>query len=230
MKHAAIYLRVSSRSQDTKSQKPDLEAWAKACGEKVIWYEDKASGSSMDRKGWNKLAADIEAGKVSRIVCWRLDRLGRTCSGLAALFDDLQTRKVGLVSLKDGVDLSTPAGRLLANVLASVAQFEREVRFERQKAGIDKAKKDGKVWGGSEKGRRIKVTDEQVKTIHRLYRERTKIAAIARAVGLSRQTVYQYLPGQGRPHNRAGAHSGVCLAAAGGLRHSFDGLATVKLR
>lgn len=199
MKHAAIYLRVSSRSQDTKSQKPDLEAWAKSCGEPVVWYEDKASGATMDRKGWNKLAAAIEAGKVSRVAVWRLDRLGRTCSGLAALFDDLQKRHVGLVSIKDGVDLSTSAGRLMANVLASVAQFEREVRSERQRAGIEKAKADGRTWGGSEKGRRIKVTDEQVKTMHRLGQEGTKIAAIARAVGLSRQTVYQYLPaGQSR--------------------------------
>ena len=193
MRHAAIYLRVSSKSQDTKSQKPDLEAWAKASGEEVVWYEDKASGATMDRKGWNKLATDVEAGKVSRVVVWRLDRLGRTCSGLSALFDDLQARKVGLVSLKDGVDLATSAGRLMANVLASVAQFEREVRSERQRAGIDKAKEDGKVWGGSEKGRKVKVTDEQVETITRLQGEGTKVAAIARAVGLSRQTVYQYL-------------------------------------
>jgi DNA invertase Pin-like site-specific DNA recombinase len=193
-KHAAVYLRVSSKSQDTKSQQPELETWAKGCGEKVVFYEDKASGATMDRPAWNKLSADVEAGKVSRVVVWRLDRLGRTCSGLSALFDDLQERKVGLVSLKDGVDLSTSAGRLMANVLASVAQFEREVRSERQRAGIEKARKDGKVWGGSAKGRRLKVTDEQLHTIQRLYGESAKVAAIARAVGLSRQTVYQYIP------------------------------------
>jgi DNA invertase Pin-like site-specific DNA recombinase len=194
MKHAAVYLRVSSKSQDTKSQKPELEAWAKACAEEVVWYEDKTTGSTMDRPGWNKLAKAIEAGQVNRVAVWRLDRLGRTCSGLAALFDDLIARKVGLVSLKDGVDLNTAAGRLMANVLASVAQFEREVRSERQRAGIEKARKDGKTWGGSAKGRRLKVSDEQLDTIHRLHAENATIAAIARAVGLSRQTVYQYIP------------------------------------
>ena len=61
-----------------------------------------------------------------------LDRLGRTAKGLTALFEDLVTRKVNLVSLKDGLDLSTPAGRLMANVLASVAAYETEVRSEQR--------------------------------------------------------------------------------------------------
>jgi DNA invertase Pin-like site-specific DNA recombinase len=70
----------------------------------------------MDRPAWNQLSDDIRDGKVSQVVVWRIDRLGRTAKGLTALFDDLQTRKVNLVSLKDGLDVSTPAGRLMANV------------------------------------------------------------------------------------------------------------------
>ncbi|NMD14362.1 MAG: recombinase family protein, partial [Caldisericales bacterium] len=68
----------------------------------------------------------MHLGNVSQVVCWRLDRLGRMAKHLTALFADLQERKVNLVSLKDGLDLSTAAGRLMANMLASVAQFERE--------------------------------------------------------------------------------------------------------
>ena len=75
----------------------------------------------MDRPGLNRLLADVSAGKVARVVVWRLDRLGRTAKGLTALFEDLAARKVNLVSLKDGLDLKTAAGRLMANVLASVA-------------------------------------------------------------------------------------------------------------
>jgi len=86
--------------------------------------------------------------------------------------------------------LGTPAGRLIANVLASVAAYENEVRSERILAGQAVAKANGKSWGGSVKGRRIKVTDEQVKTVLRLHRERESIAAIARAVSLSRPTIY----------------------------------------
>jgi DNA invertase Pin-like site-specific DNA recombinase len=132
--------------------------------------------------------------KVSAIVCWRLDRLGRTARGLTALFAELAERKVNLVSLKDGIDLNTPAGRLMAHMLASVAQYETEVRAERVIAGQARARAEGKTWGGSEKGRRLKVTDEQVTLIRRLRREGESVASIARATNLTRPTVYSYLP------------------------------------
>ena len=94
----------------------------------------------MDRPGFERLMAAVRAGKVSTIVIWRLDRLGRTASGLTALFEDLRSREVNLVSLKDGLDLATPAGRLMANFLASVAAFETEVRAERVMAGLAAAR------------------------------------------------------------------------------------------
>lgn len=189
----AIYLRVSSKSQDTRSQEAELKRWADSQDVDVAWFRDKASGKTMDRPGWNKLWADVSAGKVGRIVVWRLDRLGRTASGLTKLFEDLIARKIGLFSLKDSLDLETPAGRLMANVLASVASYEREVRGERQRAGIEAAKAAGRTWGGSQRGRLISVTQEQLVQVKRLHGEGEKIAAIARAVGVSRPTVYRLL-------------------------------------
>ena len=166
----AVYVRVSSRQQDHASQLPDLERWVKAYadGSEVRWYRDTFTGKTMERAGWKSLEADITAGRVSKIVVWRLDRLGRTASGFTRLFDDLQARKIPLVSVKDGLDLSTSAGRLMANVLASVAQYETEIRGERTKAGQAVARANGKKWGGSEKGRLLKVQPEQVATIKRL--------------------------------------------------------------
>jgi DNA invertase Pin-like site-specific DNA recombinase len=201
-KWVAIYVRVSSKNQDTKSQLPDLERWAAAQEEPVKWYKDKFTGKTMDRPGWSKLDADIHASKVSRVVCWRLDRLGRTAKGLTALFEDLQDRKVGLVSLKEGLDLSTPAGRLMAHVLASVAQYETEVRAERIMAGQAAARAAGKKWGGSPKGRRVKVTDQQARIIQQMRQEKVSITAIAKATGLSRPTVYSVLAGNGQPVNQ----------------------------
>jgi DNA invertase Pin-like site-specific DNA recombinase len=195
MRHIAVYLRVSTRRQDTRSQEPDLQRWVEAFADEtpVVWYRDKASGKTMDRPGWNRLEADIEAGRVTTVVVWRLDRLGRTASGLTALFERLQFLKINLVSLKDGVDLSTPAGRLIANVLASVAAYENEVRSERIVAGQQAARSEGKRWGGSQKGRRIKVTTEQVEMVKRLKQDATPVATIARATGLSRPMVYSVL-------------------------------------
>lgn len=202
MRHIAIYIRVSSRKQDTRSQEPDLRRWAEAYsnGTPIKWYRDKASGRTMDRPGWKRLEADLDAGKILKVVVWRLDRLGRTASGLTALFEKLTSRKIGLVSLRDGLDLATPAGRLMANVLASVAAYENEVRSERIVAGQEAARANGKRWGGSAKGRRIKVSEEQVATVRRLHSEASPVSAIARAVGLARPTIYRLL--------RNTAHSG----------------------
>ncbi len=195
MQHIAIYVRVSTRKQDTRSQEPDLKRWTEAYadGTPSKWYRDKATGKTMDRPGWKRLEANLNAGRVRTVVVWRLDRLGRTASGLTALFEKLTARKIGLVSIRDGLDLTTPAGRLIANVLASVAAYENEVRSERIVAGQEAARAADKRWGGSEKGRRVKVTEEQAETIPRFRAERKTIAAIARAVGLSRPTVYSVL-------------------------------------
>ena len=106
-KYIAIYTRVSSAQQTTRSQKADLKRWIEAQGinGQARWYEDKSTGKNMDRPGWMKLQAAIDAGRVSKLVVWRLDRLGRTASGLCKLFENLQAKKVRLVSLMDSIDL-----------------------------------------------------------------------------------------------------------------------------
>ncbi len=195
-KHVAVYLRVSTTAQDTASQEPDLKRYADSQGEPVTWYRDKFTGKTLDRPGWKKLWEAVLAGKVSKVVCWRLDRLGRTTAGLSPLFDELVARRIALVSMREGIDLTTPAGKLMANVIASVAQYETEVRAERVRAGQAVARANGKRWGGSKPGRMLKVTREQVRTIRKLNREGMAIAAIARATGLTRPTVYAYLEGR----------------------------------
>jgi DNA invertase Pin-like site-specific DNA recombinase len=192
-KHVAVYVRVSSKQQEQRSQEPDLKRWAKAQEGEVAWYHDKFTGRTMRRPGMDRLMADVEAGQVSTIVVWRLDRLGRTAKGLTALFEDLRAKGIGLVSLKDGLDLSTPAGRLMANVLASVAAYETEIRAERVLAGQAAARAAGKRWGGSMKGRLIKVTREQLASVRRMKADGAKIASIARATGLSRPTIYRLI-------------------------------------
>jgi DNA invertase Pin-like site-specific DNA recombinase len=193
-KHVAIYLRVSGSGQDTKSQEPDLKRWAASQKGPIIWYRDKFTGKTMDRPGWLKLAKDLEAGRVSKLACWRLDRLGRTAKGLTALFEDLVEGKVNLVSLKDGLDLSTPAGRLMANVLASVAAYETEVRGERIRAGQDVARAAGKHLGRPAGIHTpLKITAEQEAMIHRMRREGEQVARIGRATGLSRPSIYRVL-------------------------------------
>lgn len=189
-----IYLRVSStKGQETRSQEPDLQTWAKAQPDEVVWYRDRFTGTTMERPGLDKLLADVRSGKVSKVCVWRLDRLGRTAKGLLTLLDELQVLGIGFVSLREGFDLSTPAGRLMAGVLASVAAYETEVRKERQLAGIAKAKAEGKSWGGRKAGTRVKVTEEKETVIRQLHDKGYSIASIARTVGLTRKTIYRAL-------------------------------------
>lgn len=195
MKHTAIYVRVSSDKQSTASQTPELRAAEQrylASGESVVWYEDTFTGKTMNRPEWNRLDAELKAGNVSRVVVWRLDRLGRTSSGLTALFDRFVTDGIEFVSLRDGIDLLTPAGRMLAGILANVAQFETECRLERVKAGIAAAKAKGKKWGGSKKGRRLKLSAVKER------RARELIAAgeystreVARLVNIGKTTIVE---------------------------------------
>lgn len=196
-KITAIYTRVSTSQQSTRSQKPDLKRWIDSQNPdtlgQVKWFHDSATGKNMDRPGWQKLEKAIDTGQVHKLVVWRLDRLGRTAAGLCKLFEDLQAKRVRLVSLKDAIDLGTASGRLMANMLASVAAFETELRGERVRAGQQAAKAAGKTWGGSEKGRRYGVSDEQVEAIIKMKGEGEKISKIVRATGVSRSSVYRVL-------------------------------------
>lgn len=193
MKTTAIYVRVSHRDQTHASQMPDLERWAEANDGAVEWFKDTFSGRTMQRPGMDKLLDRLRTGKLERIVVWRLDRLGRTTRGLCQLFDELRERHVDLVSLKDGFSLESPAGRLHARILASVAEYETEVRAERVAAGQSVARRKGKKWGGSAKGWRWKVSDDQVTAIHEMRAATKPIAHIARVTGLSRPTIYRVL-------------------------------------
>src|SRR5204862_6922743 len=124
-----------------------------------------------------------------------LHRPGRSASGLTALFVGLIARMVDLVSVKDGSVLRPPGGRLIGRLAASVAALQTEVRRARIAAGQAVARANGKTWGGSEKGRRIKVEAEQERMIRTMRAAGEKIAAIARATGLTRPTVYDVLAG-----------------------------------
>jgi DNA invertase Pin-like site-specific DNA recombinase len=203
----AIYARCSSLSQDLRSQESDLKVWAtqqEATGVEIRWFTDRATGTNFNRPGWQALEADVNAGLVDRIVVWRLDRLGRTAGKTIMLLDHLERKGVAFVSLRDGFDPSTPAGRLMRNLLVSFSQYETEVRSERQRAGIDAALEDvragkRKSWGGRKAGTRISLTAEKERLCWSLKESGQTVTSIARTLQLSRKTVYQALRRQPTP-------------------------------
>lgn len=189
----AIYSRVSTEKQSTDSQRKDLESYAR--GKDCIWFEDKFTGRKMNRPGMDKLLDAVRRGEVNRIVVYDLSRLGRTAKGLTALFEELIERKCTLVSLKDGIDLLTPSGRLIANVLASVAQFETELRREKVLAGIAAKKAKGEKWNNGRPKGSVKWTEQDVEAIKSMKASGLPMTKIVARTKLSRSTIYNILGG-----------------------------------
>jgi DNA invertase Pin-like site-specific DNA recombinase len=149
----ALYARVSTHDQTCENQLLELRRYAEARGWTAIEYVDHAVSGSKDRRpALDQLTADVRRHKVQAVVCWRLDRLGRNLRHLVLLLDEWQARGAAFVTLGEGIDTSTPAGRLVAGVLASIAEFERARIQERIFAGLARARAQGKRLGRPRSG------------------------------------------------------------------------------
>jgi DNA invertase Pin-like site-specific DNA recombinase len=194
MKRVAAYTRVSSSSQSDAMQVDAIEKWAAANGIDIkIWESDCYTGTTMARPGWKRVWDAAMSDKVDAIVVWKLDRLGRTTLGLVHLFEQCIERDIRLISLTDGIDLSTANGQLLARMLAAFAEFERTVRAERQAAGIAKYKeklaKEGRRWPGGKPDGWTKANPADVVDLRR---RGLTIAQTAKVLGISRASVCKF--------------------------------------
>ncbi|MEI6079719.1 MAG: recombinase family protein [bacterium] len=152
-KKVALYLRVSTLSQSTELQSKDLLKYIEQRGWSVAGiYEDKASGVSEDKRPqFKKLLEDARLGKFDIVVCHRLDRLSRSLKDLVNTLQFLAEHNVEFVSFKDNIDLTTATGRLMMNIIASMAEFEASLIKERVRAGLILAKQKGKILGRPKK-------------------------------------------------------------------------------
>lgn len=183
------YARVSTADQNLRMQVDAL----KAEGCKHI-YEEKISGSKTERKELQRMLETVRDGDT--IVIWKLDRLGRSLKHLVELVSQLMEKGVGLKSLNDPIDTSTSQGRLIFNIFASLAEFERDIIRERTMAGLKAARVRGRR-GGRPKG----LSKEGIRTsilAASLYKgKESSISEICDALKISRPTLYKYLRYQG---------------------------------
>lgn len=136
------YMRVSTDDQNLDMQRKALNRFG-VPDDRI--FSDKKSGSRMDRKG---LELAVKAcGPDVTLVVWKLDRLGRSTIGILDLLDDLTSRDVGIVSLTENIDTTSPHGKFFVTVIAAFAQLERDLIAERTKAGIAAAKERGVKMG-----------------------------------------------------------------------------------
>ena len=147
-KRAAIYIRVSTAEQETEMQEVELLEYCQRRGWESILYRDHGqSGAKQDRPALNALLSDLRKRKVDVILVWSLDRLARSLKQLLSISEECRSLGVDLVSLRQSIDTTLPAGRLTFQILGAVAEFERELLRERVKAGMAQARRAGKRIG-----------------------------------------------------------------------------------
>jgi len=178
------YARVSTDAQDHALQ---LDALAKAGCEKV--FVETASGIRTDRIELTKALEMARSGDV--LVVWSLSRLGRSVRHLIEISDELQRREIGLRSLTENIDTTTPTGRFLFLVLSAVQNLERDVLIERTRAGLAAAAARGR------RGGRPPVLDaDKLRAAKAMLASGTMTSTeVARQLGCAPSTLYRHLPG-----------------------------------
>jgi DNA invertase Pin-like site-specific DNA recombinase len=161
------YARVSTKDQETAAQVAAL----KAAGCERI-YREKASGGRWDRPELHRLLDQLREDDV--LVVWKLDRLSRSLRDVLTIMERLGEAKAGFRSLTEAIDTTTPAGRMMMQMVGAFAEFERAMLRERTKAGLDSARREGRIGG-----RRPKLTPQQQSEIRKMVSKGHKTAADA---------------------------------------------------
>jgi len=181
----AIYARVSTTNgQSPEMQLSDLREYASRRGWEVFaeYVDQGVSGAKESRTELNRLMADVHKRHFDVVLCWKVDRFGRSLKHLVNALADLDSYGVAFISLRDNLDLSTPSGRLMFQIIGAMAEFERSLIQERVRAGLRNAKLKGKTLG---RPRRVVSGDQMA----RLREQGASFREIAEAVGASPGTV-----------------------------------------
>ncbi|MDZ7841512.1 MAG: recombinase family protein [Gammaproteobacteria bacterium] len=191
MKRAVIYGRVSTKGQDTENQVRELKKVAKRQGWKITHqYIDHGISGSKGRDGrpeFDKMLKDAVRKEFDVIMAWSVDRLGRSLQHLVGFLDEIHAKGVHLYLHQQGVDTTTPAGKALFQMTGVFAEFERAMIQERVKAGLERARAQGKVLG------RPKVPPKIERAILKARKNGTGMVAIANQVGCGVGTVQRIL-------------------------------------
>jgi putative DNA-invertase from lambdoid prophage Rac len=182
---AAIYARVSTLDQEPENQLQELRRYAGARG----WaagaeYVDRGVSGAKDRRpALDQLLADARRRRLDVVVCWRLDRLGRNLKHLITMLEELQALGVAFVSLAEGIDATTPTGKLQMHILGAIAEFERERIRERVLAGLHRARTQGKRLGRP----KASIPVNRIHSVSAL-----PVEAAAERLGVSRSTLKRW--------------------------------------
>ena len=180
------YARVSTKDEQTTALQ--LKALKEAGVEKI--FEEKASGGRWDRPELHQLLDHLREGDV--VVVWKLDRLSRSLKDLLHILDKIKAAGAGFRSLTENIETTSPAGRMMMQMLGAFAEFEREMIRERTKAGLQAARAEGRVGG-----RPPKLTQRQrIAAIEMVQSGQKSAAQVARLFSVHRSTISRLLAEQ----------------------------------
>lgn len=185
MNRVALYARVSTHVQDAEMQLREMREYCRNRG----WilaseYVDTGVSASKDsRPELNRLMLDAKHRRIDAVLVWKLDRFGRSLKHLVNALAEFEALGVAFVSLKDNLDLTTPSGRLMFQIIGAMAEFERSLIQERVRAGLRNARAKGRKLG------RPTVTVDPAE-ITRLRGEGRSMAKVAEYLGVSVGTVF----------------------------------------
>lgn len=145
---AALYMRVSTLDQHPETQLHDLRTLATQRGfEIVAEHTDRISGAKAKRPGLDQLLADARRGRFDVVICWAFDRLARSVRHLLDVLDELNHLNIQFISFRENIDTAGPLGRALVTIIGAIAELERNLIIERVRAGMRRAKLEGRHIG-----------------------------------------------------------------------------------
>lgn len=186
MKKAALYVRVSTQEQNTDMQQRDLQEYAEKRGYQIFQvYRDVITGTAKARPGLDQLMRDAKKRRFDIVLVWKFDRFARSLSMLVIALEAFRELGIDFISYQDQLDTTTSMGRLMFNINASYAEFERELIGERVKAGVRAKREKTGTWG---RGKLNAVTRQKIQELATTL----TVRAIAEELGISTRTVQKY--------------------------------------
>ena len=187
MKRAALYMRVSSLDQHPETQLYDLRQMAAQRGYEIVHeYTDRISGARARRPGLDNLMRDARHGRFDVVLVWASDRIARSVKHFLEVLDELNRLQIEFVSFREQIDTGGPLGRAIVVIIGAVAELERNLIIERVRAGMRRARLEGRHIGR-------KPLELDREAIRRDRQHGQSLGQIARAHRISRTTVHRVI-------------------------------------
>jgi DNA invertase Pin-like site-specific DNA recombinase len=191
----ALYTRVSTQDQSVDMQITDLRRYCEQRGFEVYKeYSDVGiSGTKDKRPGLDELMSDARKRRFDAVLCWRFDRFARSTRHLIVSLEEFRNLGIDFVSFQENIDTSSPLGKAIFTIVSAISELERNIILERVKAGLRRAKENGRILG------RPKRLDLDVKELQKMRdKEKLSFRQIAKRVKACPATVYKSLKNPGR--------------------------------